>query len=164
MGGTPITLNKGSGLRTVSAPPKACLQIELTTFKGFPNWKQSFSLRHEFGHMLYKEYPKTLNDLIKNFGVDTIKDFGRYEDEFLVHLLMVQKWEDDWLKEPVGFNDSMLNPALIALNIRKRDGKKQSMLFCIKNIVHLFTLLEIYANITTEKKSQIEHKKKSARK
>ena len=119
IGGWLISLNEASALRTTSAPPKACLQIELRTFEIFPSWKQSFSLRHEFAHMIKKEASKTLSNLISEYGVDTMRSFVRYENEFGVHLLMIEKWQDDWLKEPVGFNDSLPNPALVALSIRK---------------------------------------------
>lgn len=165
IGGTPVSLRKdSSGLRTTSAPPKAFLSVELKTFEAFPIWKKSLSLRHEFAHMLNKENPKTLSTLLAKYGVSKIGDFVRFENEFGVHLLMIQKWQDDWLKEPIGFKDSMPNPANTALAIRKTKGKKEAMLFCIKYIVHLSTFLKLYDKIADEKKGQVRAKKLRAKK
>jgi hypothetical protein len=163
IGGSVISLNETSALRTTSAPPKACLQIELSTFETYPSWKQSFSLRHEFAHMIKKEESKALSNLISEYGVDKMRSFVRYENEFGVHLLMIEKWQDDWLKEPVGFNDSLPNPALATLSIRKTKGKKEAMLFCVQNIVHLLTLIKLYDNVSDDKKGQVRVKKRMAK-
>ncbi len=164
MGGTCVTLSDAFSLKTTAKPPKACVQINLTVFDEYPSWKQAFALRHECGHMLLKgEEPKTLTQLISKYGIDKVKNFVRYIDEFEVHNLVITKWENDWLKESVGFGESMPVPSLLALDIRKAKGKEEAMLFCINNIVHLLTLLKLYDNISNNNKGLVKTKKQSAK-
>jgi hypothetical protein len=147
-------------IRNTANPPKACLEINISMFEKFQDWKQRFAIRHELAHLSFNsKLSETLNRLISKYGLDKIRAFVRFQHEYIVHRLMIKRWEEDWLKEPVGFNESMPNPALAALNIRKTRGRREAMLFCIQNITHLLTLLKLY-NIVSNHNRQVSKAKK----
>jgi len=142
-------------IRNTAKPPKACLEINVSRFEKFQDWKQQFAVRHELAHLSFSgKSSKTLERLILKYGIDKIRPFVRFQHEYVAHRLMIERWEEDWLKEPVGFNESMPDPALAAFNIRKTRGQKEAMFFCVQNIVHLLTLLELY-NIVSDHNRQL---------
>ena len=152
-------------IRTTANPPKACFEINISIFEKYENWKQAFEIKHECAHLLFKtDQPKTLNHLISKYGVEKITHFVRFQHEYVVHFFMIKKWQEDWLKEPVGFNESMPNPSIAALGVRKSSGRKEAMFFCIQNIVHLMTLLKLYDIIPNDNKRLVIKKKLTAKK
>lgn len=166
LGGKVLNLsdNQPITIRFTAYPPKACLEINLSTFEKFEEWKQRLAIRHECAHMLFYQQSKTLMSLLTKYGEEKIKAFIKFYDEYEVHALMIKKWVDDWLKEPVGATDSMPDPAIIAFQIRKSQGKRESMFFEIQNMVHLITLLKLYEMVPNEKKNIIKDKKSNAKK
>ena len=151
---------KAFPIRSTANPPKACLEINVSDFEKFQDWKQRFAIRHELAHLLFNSKPpETLERLISKYGIDKIRPFVRFQHEYIVHRLMIQRWEEDWIKEPIGFNETMPNPALVASNIRKAKGQKEAMLFCIQNIVHLLTILELYKIVSKRNKHLLKKKK-----
>jgi hypothetical protein len=152
-------------LRSTESPPKASIEFNADLFENFENWKKTFSIRHECCHLLFhEETSRTLEELIEKYGINYLKDIIHCQHEHPVHLHMIQKWASDWLKEPLGYDGSLLNPAIAVYEYRKNLGKKAAMQFAIQNSVRIMSVLELYENIPIQHRYLINHKKLAARK
>ena len=166
IGGSWVSLTgKIFPIRSTANPPKACLEINLSSFELYEDWKQAFAIRHECLHLLIKtETSITLKLLMAKYEVEKIKDYVRFQHEYVVHYNMIKKWPKDWLKEPLGISPSNPNPAITAYNVRITNGRKAAMLFSIEKIVHILTILKLYESIPDELKQLLRSKKTTAKK
>lgn len=71
---------------------------------------------------------------------------------------MIQKWPEDWLKESLGNEKNMENPALMCDKIRKTQGRKAAMIVALQNSVRILSIIELYENIPSGLKSSVKHK------
>jgi len=96
-----VSDNRPITIRFTANPPKACLEINLSTFEKLEDWEQRLAIRHECAHMLLYQQSKTLVSLLAKYGEEKIKGFIRFYDEYEVHALIIERWMDDWLKNPL---------------------------------------------------------------
>ena len=144
-------------------PPKGCIEINLSIFETYAEWKQKFSIRHECCHLLnYEETPTILDELRQRYPMDYLKAFIRYQHEFLAHSCCIQRYPEDWLREPLGFNEAMPSPRVAYREIRERSGRCAAIYFAVQNMVHLLSLLCLYDNVPSNFRPQITRKREIA--
>ena len=153
-------------LRNYATPPKACLQINLSLFENLPYWEQKYGLRHECFHISIKENEsKTLIRLRLKYDMSKIREFIVFQHEAAVDFKMIKNWQDDWIKIHVREKIVFIgNPSIAVLDIRKSRGRKEAMLFCIKNIVRYLLLQKLYDSISNNNKGLIKQNKKIGKK
>lgn len=149
--------------RACSIPPKACIEINNATFKKLEEWQKDFNIRHECMHLLLRVWqPSPQRNLLTKYGIDYVKNFVRFQHEYVVHLNMIKRWPQDWLRDPVGYIDNLPDPSIECRDVRKTEGKKAAMHFEVQNMVHLLSLLEVYKNVPNESKHIVEKIKSTA--
>jgi hypothetical protein len=150
-------------LRNWANPPRAIIELNLSVFSLYPEWKQKHSIRHECCHLLNFEItPAVVTELLETYRENYVNAFVRFKHEFCAHSCIIQRYPDDWLIEPVGFPRTMPSPKLLYSKTKAQMGTKAAAEVSIQNIVHLLSILYLYGTLPERLKSKVKKKRKMA--
>lgn len=117
-------------------------------------------------HISIKENEsKTLIRLRSKYDISKIREFIIFQHEGAVDFKMIKKWQEDWIK--IFVREKIRDggdPSSAVLDIRKSKGRKEAMLFCIKNIARYLLVLKLCDSISNNNKSLIKQNKKIGKK
>jgi hypothetical protein len=152
-------------IRNWANPPKALIEINLSTFETYEQWKQKLAIRHECCHLLhYEKSPAIFNELLKGYSQNYLNDFVRYMNEYCAHLCVIQRYPNDWMIEPLGFRKTKQSPSVFYNITKAKEGTKAALHSSIKNIVYILSVLYLYESLPPNLKSKVKKKKKVAKK
>jgi len=129
----------------LSKGKKGCVQIVMDVFETLPLWKQAFAVRHEFCHLLHPlSHSPTLDLLSKKYSREWLANLGGYRWEYQVHLCVIKRYLDDWLREPLGISKDIMSPRSLYRRERKMKGAEHAISIAIANSVNILRI--IYLN------------------
>lgn len=150
-------------IRNWAKPPKALIEINLSIFETYEQWKQKLAIRHECCHLLhFEETPAIFFELLKAYPQNYLNPFVRFRNEYCAHLCVTQRYVDDWVLEPPGFPKTMKSPSVLYNITKAKEGTKAAVQLSIANIVHILSVLYLYESLPANLKSKVKKKKKVA--
>lgn len=164
LGQEPISLTKLTfEVSNVASPPKGIIEINLSKYTQFPNWKKKLSILHAVGHLKSSKNVANVFEKLRNyFSFETAKNLVRYQRQYFAHFCVIQNYPEQWLRSPVGFKKNTLSPKTFYLNQKKKYGKQNAVIDAFCNIVHLLSLLDLYKNIPDNLQKKLGNRKENA--
>ena len=136
--------------QSISRGTKGCIQIVVEIFEGLPQWKQAFVLRHECCHLLRRpSYSPTLESLTKEYAMDWLANLVAYRREYQVHLCMIKRYLDDWLREPLRIPEGGMSPRSFYRRERKMKGVRHAIFIGISNSVNVLRIIYLHEYLLT---------------
>lgn len=126
---------------------KGYICIVLNEFRLLPEWEQQFALRHECGHLLlHSSVPSNTARELMEIGCPTgfVSKMRNAQHDYQVHVLMLDKYPNDWFKKPVRISENVGSPRTFFRSQKKKVGLKQALFDAIWNSFNLIRL--IYLN------------------
>lgn len=135
---------------SISRETKGCIQIVVDFFEVLPPWKQAFVVRHECCHLLHRpSYSPTLELLSKKYARGWLANLVAYRRDYRVHLCMIKRYLDDWLREPLGISKVVMSPRSFYRRERKMKGVQHAILIGISNSVNVLRIIYLYEYLLT---------------
>ena len=107
---------------SLSSGRKGCIDINVNILETYPEWKKAFVIRHECSHLVKRpDFSPTLQSLTFTYPREMLNKLVSYRRHLLVHKLMIDRWMEDWLREPIRLPDQPGSPRTIFRARRIRD-------------------------------------------
>ena len=139
------TTDKSSPGHGLGVGTKGCLQVILEPFENLSKRRRSFMIRHECGHLLFPHKTSiSLNILQAKYPRNFLAVLENFQNDYPVHLCMIERYTEDWLEKPLGIRKNVVSPRVaFRQEIRKR-GVKQAMFYAIINSINILRIIYIY--------------------
>ena len=133
---------------------KGCVEIVKELFDNLPTWKKTFVLRHEFCHLLLqpKDSP-SLQTLSERYSRDWLHEILSRVREYQVHRYMIERYFDDWIREPVRISETVGSPRNTYRGLRKRKGVKYALSVALSNTTLVLSFVYLTEFLLESKKT-----------
>ena len=140
-----LTTDKLSPGHGLGVGTKGCLQVILEPFENLSKRIQRFMIRHECGHLLFPYKPSTsLNFLREKYPGNFLNTLESFQDDYPVHLCMIERYTEDWLEKPLGIRKDVISPRVAYRQEFRKGGVKRAILFAIINSINILRIIYIY--------------------
>lgn len=140
-----LTTKKSSPGHGIGVGKKGCLQVILEPFEKRSKRTQRFIIRHECGHLLFPSKPSpSLNFLRGKYPGNFLSRLESFQQDYPVHLCMIERYTEDWLEKPLGIPKGVTRPRIAYRQVIKQGGVKQAILCAIINSVNILRIIYIY--------------------
>ena len=139
------TADKSSPGHGLGVGTKGCLQVILEPYENLSKRMQRFMIRHECGHLLFPHKTSmSLNILQAKYPRNFLAVLENFQNDYPVHLCMIERYTEDWLEKPLGIRKNVVSPRVaFRQEIRKR-GIKQAIFHAIINSINILRIIYIY--------------------
>lgn len=140
-----LTTNKSLPGYGLGVGTKGCLQVILEPFRNLSEQTQKFMIRHECGHLLFPhKTSSSLGILRAKYPEIFLAMLENFQNDYPVHLCMIEKYTEGWLEKPLGIRKDMVSPRIAFRQETKKAGVKQAILYAIINSVNVLRIIYIY--------------------
>jgi hypothetical protein len=141
----------GKPAHCISKGKKVCIQIVVDNFEPLAEWKQTFVVRHEFCHLLQCPSNSPIFQLLsKKYPQEWLANLVGYYRDYQVHLRMIERCLQDWLREPLGISKEVMSPRSFYRRERRTKGVRQAILIGILNSVNVLRIIYLYEHLLTK--------------
>jgi hypothetical protein len=145
------TKGDGKPAHCISQGKKGCIQIVVDAFEPLAEWKQAFVVRHEFCHLLQSSSHSSILQLLsKEYPQEWLANLVGYQRDYQVHLCMIERYLQDWLREPLGISKEVMGPRSFYRRVRKTEGVRQAILIGILNSVNVLRIIYLHEHLLTK--------------